>query len=92
MPILTAEERSKQLEFELFEALRLRVADHVERLQATAQAARTRPAAWLEMTDIYGDLAQHAGFAAAFSAWLATLWDEGTDACLNRYLTGRGRP
>ena len=63
-----------------------------DRLQATAQAARTRPAAWLEMTDIYGDLAQHAGFAAAFSAWLATLWDEGTDACLNRYLTGRGRP
>ena len=38
------------------------------------------------MTDIYGDLAHQPSFIAAFSHALATLWQIGTKATLERYL------
>ena len=44
------------------------------------------PAAWLAMTDIYGDLAHSPAFLAAFSNALKTLWEIGTQATLERYL------
>lgn len=57
-----------------------------DRLVPVAQAARTRPQAWLEQETIYGDLAGHAGFSARFAHWLGALWQDGTAATLTRYL------
>lgn len=55
-------------------------------LQACAKEAKTRPTAWLEMDDIYGDLAQNEAVGSAFSALLGDLWEEGTEAMIKRYL------
>lgn len=59
-----------------------------DRLQATATAARDNPAAWIEMTDIYGDLAQNPTFAAGFAEALGYLWANGAGAAMQRYLAG----
>ena len=59
-----------------------------DRLQATATAARDNPAAWIEMTDIYGDLAQNPTFAAGFGEALDYLWANGAEAAMQRYLAG----
>ncbi|RMH49188.1 MAG: mannitol dehydrogenase family protein [Alphaproteobacteria bacterium] len=56
-----------------------------ESLTAAAAAARTRPAAWLEQAAIYGDLAENARFAEAFTRWLTMIWDKGTVAALEAY-------
>jgi len=57
-------------------------------LRGCADAARTRPLAWLEQRDIYGALAQEPRFAHAFEDWLRHLWQDGTSATLERYLSG----
>jgi mannitol 2-dehydrogenase len=57
-----------------------------ERLTAQAKLAKDDPAAWLTMTDIYGDLARAPAFIAAFRNALTTLWQIGTRATLERYL------
>ncbi|WP_375452506.1 mannitol dehydrogenase family protein [uncultured Devosia sp.] len=57
-----------------------------ERLTTQAKLAKDDPGAWLAMSDIYGDLANDARFAAAFSHALTTLWSIGTKATLERYL------
>ncbi|UXN68365.1 mannitol dehydrogenase family protein [Devosia neptuniae] len=57
-----------------------------DRLTAQAKKARANPQAWLEMTDIYGELATHQNFIAAFTKALETLWNIGTKATLERYL------
>ena len=54
-------------------------------LSAAAQAAKTRPAAWLEQSNIYGDLATASPFADAFGKWLTMIWDAGSEATLNEY-------
>ncbi|MEM1385220.1 MAG: mannitol dehydrogenase family protein [Pseudomonadota bacterium] len=54
-------------------------------LQNVAEAARTRPRAWLEQRAIYGDLAGADRFAAAFEPWLALIWSEGCAAALTSY-------
>lgn len=59
-----------------------------DRLHAAAHAAQDRPAAWLEQQSIYGDLAQVAAFADAFSRWLSVIWADGTRAALKRYHSG----
>jgi len=59
-----------------------------DRLQAAARQARTHPAAWLAMADIYGELAQSQSFAAAFASALQSLWANGTKATLTAYLEG----
>ena len=59
-----------------------------DRLTAQAQAARTDPAAWLGMAEIYGATGQDPRFAEPFAAWLAMLWDKGTAATLTTYLKG----
>ena len=55
-------------------------------LTTTAAQARTRPLAWLEMTQIYGDLAGQPHFAAAFEGWLRSLYQDGVEDTVRRYL------
>ena len=59
-----------------------------DRLTAQARRAKVEPAAWLEMTDIFGDLAQNKSYVAAFTHALATIWSSGTEATLKAYLGG----
>ena len=54
-------------------------------LSAAAEAARTRPCAWLELREIYGGLADEPRFAEAFQNWLGKIWSEGTAAALDLY-------
>ncbi len=56
-----------------------------DRLHATARAARTDPAAWLGLRDVYGDLGADPRFAGAFAAALDSLWRDGTAATLGAY-------
>jgi mannitol 2-dehydrogenase len=60
-----------------------------ERLTAQARRAKDDPMAWLEMRDIFGDVAAHPGYVAAFIAAMAALWSLGTRETLARYLDGR---
>lgn len=55
-------------------------------LVARSKAAKSRPAAWLEMTTVYGDLGQDERFAGAFERWLNRLWAVGTKQTLTEYL------
>jgi mannitol 2-dehydrogenase len=59
-----------------------------DRLTDRARLARTDPAAWLAMRDIYGELSESAIFADSFGAWLDRLWSVGTAATLEHYLAG----
>ena len=54
-------------------------------LTAAAQAARDRPAAWLEQGALYGDLAAAPRFAEAFERWHRTIQTDGTEAALRAY-------
>jgi len=58
------------------------------RLQQQAHAARTQPAKWLEMRDIFGDIADSEVYLAAFSSALDRLWQDGTRNVLRQYLDG----
>jgi mannitol 2-dehydrogenase len=60
-----------------------------DRLQAQAKRAKDRAAAWLEMTDIFGEVAGNAAYVAAFTHALETLWAVGTRETLTRYLQDR---
>ncbi len=55
-------------------------------LTRTALAAREDPALWLEQRQYYGALAEDARFAPAFATWLRTVWAEGAEASVARYL------
>ncbi len=57
-----------------------------DRLTAAAARAKSDPAAWLAMSDIYGDLARAPRFADAFARWLRLIWAEGTASAISRYL------
>jgi mannitol 2-dehydrogenase len=59
-----------------------------ETLVATAWKAKTDPAAWLAMDQIYGDVGKSPAFAAAFSRWLTAIWQKGTVATVEAYLAG----
>lgn len=59
-----------------------------DRLQERAIAARTDPAAFLSMTDIFGALAKDETYIHAFSHALTSLWADGTKQVLERYLAG----
>lgn len=54
-------------------------------LTQAAQVAKARPAAWLEQSKIYGDLADSAPFATAFRKWLPLIWSQGCEAALSEY-------
>ena len=57
-----------------------------DRLNAQAIKAKDNPKAWLEMADIYGDLARAPDFIAAFTKALNALWMQGTARTLEGYL------
>ncbi len=57
-----------------------------DRLTAQARLAKDDPMAWLDMRDIYGEVADAPAFREPFAAWLRALWSEGTEAVLRRYL------
>lgn len=57
-----------------------------DRLTAQAKLAKEKPDNWLQMTDIYGELATLFPFSSAFAHALETLWSIGTEATLKRYL------
>lgn len=57
-----------------------------ERLTAVAAQAKDRPAAWLEMEDIYGALGRDPVVAAAFTEALNTVWARGARAAIADYL------
>ncbi|MBE7732495.1 mannitol dehydrogenase family protein [Devosia faecipullorum] len=59
------------------------------KLQAHAIKARDNSAAWLEMGDIYGELAASAAFSSAFAKCLNFIWKNGTIATLEAYLADR---
>lgn len=65
-----------------------------DRLTDTAQTARSRPVAWLEMSGIYGDLAQQDAFSGRFEYWLNMIWQQGVRAALREYCdaTDAARP
>lgn len=56
------------------------------RLQAQARLAKAEPAKWLQMPEIYGDLAQDSALVAQFSATLAAVWAKGTRGVIADYL------
>jgi mannitol 2-dehydrogenase len=58
-----------------------------QRLQDQAHKAKNDPKAWLEMRDIYGETADYPLFVDRFSSWLTMLWDHGTQATLQHYLS-----
>ncbi|WP_306261484.1 mannitol dehydrogenase family protein [Pararhizobium sp. IMCC21322] len=64
---------------ELFDEKAARLTEHALR-------AKDNPAAFLEMTDIFGQLGENAEFAEAFSAALTSVWSKGTKATLQAYL------
>ena len=57
-----------------------------ERLTAQAHKAKDNPKAWLEMADIYGELAKAPDFIHAFTRSLHSLWTQGTTRTLEAYL------
>lgn len=57
-------------------------------LVARAQIAKDDPTAWLEMRQIYGNLADEPRFADAFAGWLRLINEQGARAALERYLAG----
>jgi mannitol 2-dehydrogenase len=56
-----------------------------DQLSATAGHAKSNPVVWLEMREIYGDLADYPQFADAFSCWLKLIWSDGVRAALKVY-------
>lgn len=57
-----------------------------EALVARSKAARERPAAWLEMTSVYGDLGTDGRFTEPFQRHLNRLWTVGTQQTLKEFL------
>ena len=55
-------------------------------LQAKARAAKSDPAQWTSMTEIYGDLASNPGFADRFAESLRLVWAQGAEAAMLRYI------
>ena len=58
---------------------------HWGALTAVAQQARERPLAWLEQTQIYGELGAQDAFRASFVKWLDMIWSQGCAAALRSY-------
>ncbi|WP_439105030.1 mannitol dehydrogenase family protein [Celeribacter marinus] len=55
-------------------------------LKSLAEQAQEEPKTWLSMRHIYGDLAEDARFADVFEAWLITIYADGTEAAIDKYL------
>lgn len=58
-------------------------------LVPVARAARDKATAWLEMTDIYGEVGKSEHFRERFTLMLQAIWSEGVVSVLTRYLDGK---
>lgn len=61
-------------------------------LMERARAARSDPAAFLTMDDVFGDLRRNPIFREAFETSLLSIWRDGTAATLARYNDRRNEP
>ena len=61
---------------------------HWETLNAVALRAKARPSAWLEQSQIYGDLHEDSAFGTAFENWMILMGSLGVEAALEHYLNG----
>ncbi|MFN3613677.1 MAG: hypothetical protein ACK4WC_03850 [Rubrimonas sp.] len=61
-----------------------------DELKGAAAAARERPAAWLQIPGVYGDLTTAPRFADAFERWFVMIRDRGTAATMAAYLSSEG--
>ena len=59
---------------------------HADRLKAAAHRARTSPAAFLELRDIFGDIADSPDFQSAFERTLKDLWQDGVAKTMAAYV------
>ena len=57
-------------------------------LRERARRARSEPAAWLAMDEVYGELGGSPALRDAFAAALETVWAKGTAGALEAYLAG----
>lgn len=57
-----------------------------DQLTTCAQHAIEEPTVWLEMHQIYGDLAKETRFASAFDSWLTLIYREGVESAIRRYV------
>ncbi|MEZ5931807.1 MAG: mannitol dehydrogenase family protein [Alphaproteobacteria bacterium] len=57
-----------------------------DRLQEAAARARTQPEAFLELRDIFGDIADSATFRRDFGNMLSSLWQNGVARTMQHYL------
>ncbi|UWQ92582.1 mannitol dehydrogenase family protein [Rhodobacteraceae bacterium M382] len=57
-----------------------------DELRTKANQARENPVTWLEMRQIYGDLADQPQFSDSFTKWLNVIWDEGLEKAMATYL------
>lgn len=60
-----------------------------DRLVALARKAKDNPAAWLTLTDVYGDVATNEDFRGRFAHWLNMLWQQGTSDTIEAYSSGQ---
>jgi mannitol 2-dehydrogenase len=60
-----------------------------KRLKEAAKPARNNPQAFLELRDIFGDLAHNPGYVRAFSDALSALWARGVRSSLADYLSDK---
>jgi mannitol 2-dehydrogenase len=59
-----------------------------DRLQMASRMARSDPSAWLSMDDVYGAVGNAPIFRQTFASWLGSLWNDGTETVLRRYIAG----
>ncbi len=55
-------------------------------IQKSAAAAKSRPRAWLEQSDIYGPIANDDVFSTAFERWLNMVWRDGAAEAMATYV------
>ena len=60
-----------------------------ERLVSVAKTAKEDPMAWLKMADIYGEVGKNENFKSRFAEMLKSLWAEGTEKVVGRYVEGK---
>jgi len=51
-----------------------------------ARRAKDTPAAWIEQSQVYGDLAKNEYIRERFAYWLGVIWEKGAVAAMDEYL------
>lgn len=59
-----------------------------DRLTSAARAAKSNPATWLEMEDIYGNVSHSKLFCERFTSMLQAIWADGVEQVIKRYVDG----